>query len=89
MLGLALIATGTGGIKPCVAAFGGDQVIIKVLEQVILKNLLGDFTYFLNFTEYLVILYKIDGHFPNKSILNSSVPCNNSRAATVATRIFY
>ncbi|CAH0716480.1 unnamed protein product, partial [Brenthis ino] len=25
MLGLALIATGTGGIKPCVAAFGGDQ----------------------------------------------------------------
>lgn len=27
MLGLALIATGTGGFKPCVAAFGGDQVI--------------------------------------------------------------
>lgn len=26
MIGLALIATGTGGIKPCVAAFGGDQV---------------------------------------------------------------
>lgn len=26
MVGLALIATGTGGIKPCVAAFGGDQV---------------------------------------------------------------
>ncbi|XP_059059832.1 solute carrier family 15 member 1-like isoform X2 [Achroia grisella] len=25
MIGLALIATGTGGIKPCVAAFGGDQ----------------------------------------------------------------
>ncbi|CAB3225167.1 unnamed protein product [Arctia plantaginis] len=25
MLGLFLIATGTGGIKPCVAAFGGDQ----------------------------------------------------------------
>ncbi|XP_053900778.1 solute carrier family 15 member 2 isoform X3 [Malaclemys terrapin pileata] len=25
MLGLALIAFGTGGIKPCVAAFGGDQ----------------------------------------------------------------
>ena len=23
--GLALIALGTGGIKPCVAAFGGDQ----------------------------------------------------------------
>lgn len=26
MIGLLLIATGTGGIKPCVAAFGGDQV---------------------------------------------------------------
>ncbi|KTF86514.1 hypothetical protein cypCar_00014484 [Cyprinus carpio] len=25
MLGLVLIAFGTGGIKPCVAAFGGDQ----------------------------------------------------------------
>ncbi|XP_074857825.1 solute carrier family 15 member 2 isoform X2 [Carettochelys insculpta] len=25
MLGLCLIALGTGGIKPCVAAFGGDQ----------------------------------------------------------------
>lgn len=24
-LGLALIAVGAGGIKPCVAAFGGDQ----------------------------------------------------------------
>lgn len=25
MVGLILIAFGTGGIKPCVAAFGGDQ----------------------------------------------------------------
>lgn len=25
LLGLSLIALGTGGIKPCVAAFGGDQ----------------------------------------------------------------
>ena len=25
MVGLFLIALGTGGIKPCVAAFGGDQ----------------------------------------------------------------
>lgn len=30
MLGLALIATGTGGIKPCVAAFGGDQVYVDL-----------------------------------------------------------
>jgi len=25
LIGLALIALGTGGIKPCVSAFGGDQ----------------------------------------------------------------
>ena len=25
MIGLAVIALGTGGIKPCVTAFGGDQ----------------------------------------------------------------
>ena len=25
MIGLLLIALGTGGIKPCVSAFGGDQ----------------------------------------------------------------
>ncbi|CAB1328538.1 unnamed protein product, partial [Coregonus sp. 'balchen'] len=27
MVGLLLIALGTGGIKPCVAAFGGDQFL--------------------------------------------------------------
>ncbi|OQR66261.1 solute carrier family 15 member 2-like [Tropilaelaps mercedesae] len=27
LLGLGLIALGTGGIKPCVAAFGGDQFV--------------------------------------------------------------
>lgn len=31
ILGLVLIAVGTGGIKPCVAAFGGDQ--FKLPEQ--------------------------------------------------------
>lgn len=29
MVGLFLIALGTGGIKPCVAAFGGDQFTDK------------------------------------------------------------
>lgn len=31
LLGLALIALGSGGIKPCVSAFGGDQ--FKLPEQ--------------------------------------------------------
>ena len=31
LIGLALIAIGTGGIKPCVSAFGGDQ--FKLPEQ--------------------------------------------------------
>lgn len=31
VVGLALIAIGSGGIKPCVAAFGGDQ--FKLPEQ--------------------------------------------------------
>lgn len=31
MIGLVLIAVGTGGIKPCVSAFGGDQ--FKMPEQ--------------------------------------------------------
>jgi solute carrier family 15 oligopeptide transporter 1 len=31
LTGLFMIALGTGGIKPCVAAFGGDQ--FKLPEQ--------------------------------------------------------
>lgn len=39
MIGLALIATGSGGIKPCVAAFGGDQVwlISNQISKILVK----------------------------------------------------
>ncbi|XP_076764514.1 peptide transporter family 1 [Xylocopa sonorina] len=33
LLGLVLIALGTGGIKPCVAAFGGDQFVLPQQER--------------------------------------------------------
>lgn len=33
MVGLLLIALGTGGIKPCVAAFGGDQFQLPEQER--------------------------------------------------------
>ncbi|XP_015515414.2 peptide transporter family 1 isoform X1 [Neodiprion lecontei] len=33
LLGLLLIAIGTGGIKPCVAAFGGDQFLLPQQEK--------------------------------------------------------
>lgn len=37
ILGLLLIATGTGGIKPCVSAFGGDQFVIPQQELQLAK----------------------------------------------------
>ncbi|XP_047116108.1 solute carrier family 15 member 1-like [Schistocerca piceifrons] len=33
MLGLFLISVGTGGIKPCVSAFGGDQFVLPEQEK--------------------------------------------------------
>lgn len=33
ILGLVLIALGTGGIKPCVSAFGGDQFVLPQQEK--------------------------------------------------------
>ena len=32
-IGLGLIALGTGGIKPCVSAFGGDQFQLPEQER--------------------------------------------------------
>ncbi|XP_076046258.1 solute carrier family 15 member 1-like isoform X2 [Oratosquilla oratoria] len=33
LIGLLLIAVGTGGIKPCVSAFGGDQFVLPQQER--------------------------------------------------------
>lgn len=33
IIGLLLISVGTGGIKPCVSAFGGDQFVIPQQEK--------------------------------------------------------
>ena len=48
LIGLALIALGTGGIKPCVAAFGGDQFKLPEQErqlQVPFRLKLTDYAY--------------------------------------------
>lgn len=37
ILGLILIAVGTGGIKPCVATFGGDQFNLPEQEEQLKK----------------------------------------------------
>lgn len=47
LLGLFLIALGSGGIKPCVAAFGGDQFILPQQQQQ-LSNFFSVFYFSIN-----------------------------------------
>ncbi len=47
MLGLGLIALGTGGIKPCVSAFGGDQFKLPEQEEQ-LKSFFSVFYFAIN-----------------------------------------
>ncbi|XP_015171560.1 PREDICTED: peptide transporter family 1 isoform X2 [Polistes dominula] len=47
LLGLFLIAVGSGGIKPCVAAFGGDQFVLPQQEQQ-LSNFFSVFYFSIN-----------------------------------------
>lgn len=43
MIGLLLIAVGTGGIKPCVSAFGGDQFTSAQVRNYLMYCMLGPF----------------------------------------------
>ena len=68
MLGLMLIALGTGGIKPCVSAFGGDQfgphqvywlmivVIMQAVETLFCSNLNSSFNLFIIFKNCINVL---------------------------------
>lgn len=47
IVGLVLIAIGTGGIKPCVAAFGGDQFNLPA-EEAQLQSFFSTFYFSIN-----------------------------------------
>jgi len=47
LLGLVLIAIGTGGIKPCVSSFGGDQFDLPA-QEVYLKKFFSIFYFSIN-----------------------------------------
>lgn len=51
-VGLILIASGTGGIKPCVAAFGGDQFHLPHQQQR-LQQFFSIFYFTINFGGFM------------------------------------
>lgn len=54
MIGLFLIALGTGGIKPCVSAFGGDQFTAD--QSHLLQNFFSVFYFAINAGSLLSML---------------------------------
>ncbi|XP_014296169.2 peptide transporter family 1 [Microplitis demolitor] len=66
ILGLLLIALGTGGIKPCVSAFGGDQFILPQQEKY--------FAMFFSFFYFVINLGSLISTFATPE-LRHSVKC--------------
>ncbi|KAF5300977.1 hypothetical protein FQR65_LT09021 [Abscondita terminalis] len=65
-LGLSLIASGTGGIKPCVAAFGGDQFHLPQ-QQDLLQQFFSIFYFSINLGGFVGMILT--------PILRKSVTC--------------
>lgn len=55
-LGLSLIAIGTGGIKPCVAAFGGDQFHLPS-QQLLLQQFFSVFYFAINLGGFVGMIF--------------------------------
>lgn len=55
-MGLSLIAIGTGGIKPCVAAFGGDQFRLPSQQQ-LLQQFFSVFYFTINLGGFVGMIF--------------------------------
>ena len=63
MIGLLLIALGTGGIKPCVSAFGGDQFEAGQVRFIIFCFFLFSFMEYFMHCLFQLQLLKLIGSF--------------------------
>lgn len=65
MIGLLIIAFGTGGIKPCVSAFGGDQ-FVRPQQDKQLEQFFSIFYFSINagslISTYLTPVFRADVH---------------------------
>lgn len=64
--GLSLIAIGTGGIKPCVAAFGGDQFHLPSQQQ-LLERFFSVFYFTINLGGFVGMIFT--------PVLRKSITC--------------